>query len=282
MCRRAYSGGRAGEGDLQSVRERVASAEAARAEFVLSFENARAAYRKAVGLEPINMRPPGRLRGLPGSRDASLAVALQYNPTIRAAQSDSDAAKYAFHGTAGGYLPNVSLEARTLRGADADNIFGYRTEQSGKVVLSWELFNGGQSSWKRAAAAERYTEASMAHAKLQRAAFESLDKAWAARTVTQDRVAALLRQVDADRKAIAAFEKEYELGQRSVIDLLNVENQLYVGLVSLESTRGVAVFADYQLLAAMGTLLTYLKSPRARRRPSRPRRCRWVSSRSRR
>ncbi|HMK78522.1 MAG TPA: TolC family outer membrane protein [Xanthobacteraceae bacterium] len=256
-----YSGGRAGEGDLQEVRERVAAAEAARAEFVQSLENARAAYRKAVGLEPYNVRPPGRLRGLPETRDAALAVALQYNPTIRAAQADADAAKYAFHGTTGGFLPNVSLEARTLRGADADMIYGYRTEQSGKVVLSWDLFNGGQNGWKREAAAERYTEAAMAHAKLQRAAFESLDKAWAARTITADRVAALLRQVDADRKAITAYEKEYELGQRSLIDLLNAENQLYVGLVSLESARGVAVFADYQLLAAMGQLLAYLKSP---------------------
>src|SRR5262249_24251691 len=47
----------------------------------------------------------------------------------------------------------------------------------------------------------------------------------------------------------------------SLIDLLNSENQLYSALVQLESTRAVAVFADYQLLAAMGQLLTYLKSP---------------------
>jgi len=101
----------------------------------------------------------------------------------------------------------------------------------------------------------------MAHARLQRAALESLDKAWAARTITSDRVAALIRQVDFDRKAITAYTKEYELGQRSLIDLLNAENQLYVALVSLESSRAVAVFADYQLLAAMGQLLSYLKTP---------------------
>ena len=65
----------------------------------------------------------------------------------------------------------------------------------------------------------------------------------------------------ADRKAIVAYTKEYELGQRSLIDLLNSENQLFDALVSLESTRAVAVFADYQLLAAMGQLLAYLKSP---------------------
>ena len=65
----------------------------------------------------------------------------------------------------------------------------------------------------------------------------------------------------ADRKTIAAFDKEYELGQRSLIDLLNAQNQYFNAAVSLTSARGVIVFADYQLLAAMGTLLEYLKAP---------------------
>src|SRR5262249_5809962 len=55
--------------------------------------------------------------------------------------------------------------------------------------------------------------------------------------------------------------KEYELGQRSLIDLLNAENQYFNAAVSLTSARGVVVFADYQLLAAMGTLMEYLKAP---------------------
>jgi outer membrane protein, adhesin transport system len=257
-----YAGGRSGEGDLQQARERVAAAEAILAEFRQSLEDARAAFRRAVGLEPYNLRAPGRLRGLPASKDESLAVALRHNPTLRAAQADATAAKYGFHATAGAFVPNVSLEGRALRGVDSDTIFGYRSEASGKVVLSWDIFRGGQDSWRRVQAAEQYTEQSMRLARLQRDAFESLDKAWAARTITSDKAAALLRQVAADRKAIAAYSQEYELGQRSLIDLLNAQNQLLNALVSLESTRGVAVFADYQLLAAMGHLLDYLKAPR--------------------
>src|SRR5437763_11656573 len=109
--------------------------------------------------------------------------------------------------------------------------------------------------------AERFTETTMRHARLQRDALESIDKAWAARTVTATRIAALTRQLQADKKTIAAFQKEYELGQRSLIDLLNAENQYFNAAVSLTSSRALVVFADYQLLAAMGTLLEYLKAP---------------------
>jgi adhesin transport system outer membrane protein len=132
---------------------------------------------------------------------------------------------------------------------------------SGKVVMSWDIFNGGQDSWKRAGAAERMTEQTMKHARLQRDAFETLDKAWAARTITSDRVAALTRELNASRRVVTAYTKEYEIGQRTLVDLLNAENQQFNTAASLVSARGVAVFADYQLLAVMGQLLNYQKTP---------------------
>jgi adhesin transport system outer membrane protein len=259
--RARFEGGRTGEGDLSQAQERVASTEAVLAEFRQRLDDARGAYRNAVGLEPFNVSFPGRLRGLPPSKDDALAVTLRHNPTIQAAGLDVKAAKHGFDATAGQFGPSVSLEGRALAGVNTGNLEGHREEYSGKVVLSWDIFTGGQTSWRRAEAAERMVEQTERHARLQRDAFESIDKAWAARTITADRVAALNRQVDSARKVVGAYSKEYELGQRTLIDLLNAENQLFNALVQLVSTQGVAVFADYQLLAAMGKLLEYLKAP---------------------
>src|SRR6478609_1582430 len=263
-----FSGGRAGEGDLEQSRERVENARASLAEFRRSLDDARAKYRKVVGLEPYNVRFPAPLKGMPGSRDESLAVALRFNSTIAAAQSDADAAKHAFRVTDGAFVPKFYLEGRATH---FDNTYPYvaanglpsvtNEQYSGKVVMSWDIFRGGQDVWNRSEKAERFTEATMRHARLQRDAYESIDKAWNGRTVTLTRIGALTRQLEADRKTIAAFQKEYELGQRSLIDLLNAQNQYFNAAVSLTSARSVVVFADYQLLAAMGTLMEYLKSP---------------------
>jgi len=257
-----FQGGRAGEGDLQQVRERVEAALAAQAQFRQQYDEARGLFRRAVGIEPYNLRAPGRLGGLPRSRDEALAVTLRSNPTIAAAQADRDAAKHGFDATAGAFVPNVAFEGRALWGTNTGTTFGDRTDYSAMVVASWDVFRGGQDAWRRVEASERYQQQSMAHARIQRAAYESIDKAWAARTITSDRIAALIRQIEADRRVISAYQKEYELGQRSLIDLLNAQNQLFNASVSLESTRGVSVFADYQLLAAMGELLSYLKAPK--------------------
>jgi len=193
---------------------------------------------------------------------------LRFNPTIAAAQSDADAAKHAFRVTDGAFVPKFYLEGRATH---YDNTFPYvagtglpsvtHEDYSGKVVMSWDIFRGGQDVWNRSEKAERFTEATMRHARLQRDAYESIDKAWNGRTDTLTRIAALTRQLEADRKTIAAFQKEYELGQRSLIDLLNAQNQYFNAAVSLTSARSVVVFADYQLLAAMGTLMEYLKAP---------------------
>src|SRR3954463_12273982 len=107
-----FSGGRAGEGDLEQSRERVENAKAQLDEFRRSLEDARSRYRKVVGLEPVNLRFPGPLAGLRGPKDESLAVAVRFNPTILAAQSDADAAKEAFRVTDGSFAPTVALEGR--------------------------------------------------------------------------------------------------------------------------------------------------------------------------
>ncbi len=256
-----FNGGRAGEGDLEQTRERVENAVAILAGFRQNLDEARARYRNAVGLEPFNLNTPGRLGGLPRTKDESLAVALRFNPTIKAADQDARAAKYGFDATAGAFVPNVFFEGRASTGVDANNFTGKRDELSGKLVASWDIFRGGQDLWRRNELSERYVESTMRHARLQRSALESIDRAWAARTLTADRIAALNRQIASDRKVIVAYQKEYELGQRSLVDLLNAQNQLFNAFVSLYSSQSVAVFADYQLLAAMGGLIEYVKSP---------------------
>jgi len=256
-----FQGGRAGQGDLEQTVERVEAAEVTLTEFKRSLEDSRAKFRKAIGIEPYNLRGPSRLRGLPPSRDQVLAVALTDNPTIKAAQADTDAARQAFHQSAGRFMPTVTLEARASQGHDTDTFPGHFSEESLKVVASWDVFRGGQDMWNRVEQAERYNQTTMAHARLQRDANESIDKAWAARVVTVERIAKLEAQVASAVKVIAAYSKEYDLGQRSLIDLLNAENQSFNAQVSLISARSVVIFADYQLLAAMGKLLAYVRAP---------------------
>jgi adhesin transport system outer membrane protein len=98
----------------------------------------------------------------------------------------------------------------------------------------------------------------MRRANLQRAAFQSIERAWSARTNSGQRVAALRDQVRSAQDVVRAYRREYEIGQRTLLDLLNAENSVFNARVSLASATGVAVYSDYQLLAATGGLLRHL------------------------
>jgi adhesin transport system outer membrane protein len=78
-----FSGGRAGEGDLEQSRERVENARASLAEFRRSLDDARAKYRKVVGMEPYNIRFPAPLKGMPGSRDESRPLRCDSTQRLR-------------------------------------------------------------------------------------------------------------------------------------------------------------------------------------------------------
>ena len=158
--RARFQGGRAGEGDLEQVLERVAQAEASFARYRQSLDEARAMYRRSIGIEPFNLRTPGRLGRMPKSRDEALAIALTDNPTIKAAKADADAARYAFRSTDGTLSPTVSLEGRAEKDYNSSlTVPGRSTNQSGMLVFSWDVFRGGQDSWRRVEMSERYIEA---------------------------------------------------------------------------------------------------------------------------
>src|SRR5260370_38631634 len=106
-----------------------------------------------------------------------------------------------------------------------DNTYPYisgvtHEDYSGRVVMSWDIFRGGQDVWKRFEAAERSVQATLAHARLQRDALESMDKAWGARTVTRTRIADLGRRLGASRKTYPRQRRGDGLGGRALARLV--------------------------------------------------------------
>lgn len=266
-----YDGGRAGSGDLDQVRERLAAAEAAKAELEIRLGESTALFRKTVGVEPRNLTWPARPRGIPGSRTEALNLTLHSNPTIRAAGADVSAAQAQRDVARGADLPTVAVEARAAYGKDTQNYAGRYNDYSVKLSASWMLYSGGTITARQSETIERLGEQQMRLSLLQRQAVESIDRAWTTRIALASRVKALSTQVGAAEKVVSAYNSEYEMGQRTLLDLLNSEQNRYNAAVGLINARGQVVFADYQLVAATGTLLSFLKiaAPSETRNPMR-------------
>jgi adhesin transport system outer membrane protein len=190
-----------------------------------------------------------------------LEETLANNPTLLAARSDVTAAQRQYDAAAGQYGPTVALELRGATGRDTNDNIGRYDETSARLVASWMIFDGGTRVARRAELAERIGENQSRLSALQRAAFESIDRAWGARENSGARINSLAGQARSAASVISAYRSEYELGQRTLLDLLNAENSLFNARLSLAAARTVAVFADYQLLAATGGLLRQMRAP---------------------
>lgn len=254
-----FEGGRAGRGDKDQVEERVFAAEAARAELEQRLGEPVALFRRAVGLEPKALTWPSRLKALPANRTAALNLAVARNPTLRAADADLEAVRSQRLAAKGSDLPTVALEARAEHGRNSRDTTGRFDALSAKLTASWLLYSGGTDTARQYELAERVTEQSLRLDVLRRQAAESIDRAWTTRLAFGERVRALTKQVAAAGRVVTAYRSEYELGLRTLLDLLNAEQSLYNAKVGLTNARSLAVFSDYQLVAATGSLLAAVK-----------------------
>ncbi|CTQ59090.1 Outer membrane efflux protein BepC precursor [Roseibium album] len=256
--RQRFEGGETGAADLAQARERVAAAEVIVSEVQQSLLDTIAKYERVVGKKPASLAPASPAK-LPGRSVTQLVdSAVQVHPTVRAAIADADAAKFEYQSTKGNFLPEVALQGQATVGDDVGGIEGRNNEYSGKLVFSWNLYNGGRDTALTQEYSERLTEAQIRVDRVRRELKEGIERSFAAVSTTTSRIKALREQLAANRQVVEGYRQEYDIGQRTLLDVLNAENALFNSEIELISVRAVYAFSTYQLRATSGDLLAYL------------------------
>ena len=256
--RQRRSGGKAALSEVDQTEERLLAAQAVMQEVRQAWLEAVAKFRSVIGLDPAGVRRvsfPGRV---PRSQQAARDGAISNSPIIRAAKADVDAAGFEADQVESGYLPEVSLQGSASFGADLDGTPGRDDDLTGQVVLTWNLFNGFATTNRHRELAERRNQAIMELNARMREVTEAIDRAWAAYSIGQNRVALFAQQTSKAEQVVSAYKQEYELSKRSLLDLLDSENAHFSSRFQLISVTAVRLFSAYQLLASMGELLRSL------------------------
>ena len=258
LVRARKEGGKAPISEVDQTLERLAAAEAVIGQVQEALLNAKAKFRRVIGLEPGQTNPVSYPRGLQLSRHAAVDTGLANNPVIRAADADADVARFEYKQSKSGYFPTLSLEGTARWAEDIDGSVGRNDELTGKLVLSWSLFEGLIKVNRRRELAERWAQAQLERDVRAREIVEVIDRALAAYETGKQRVQSFEEQVAANRKVVKTYFEEYELSKRSLLDLLDAENAMFSSRFQLTSTRAVHLFSAYQLLAGTGQLLNSL------------------------
>lgn len=235
------------QGDLQSARSNLIAA--------------REEYIRLTGLAPDDLAPPPPLPGLPASVEQAVATALEDNPDLIASRERAEASRFDVNVAGSGRLPRVSV----FTGGDYSNALGSlevpgstvsvpqsSTGVQAGVQVSIPIFQGG-----RPAALERQAQARSAAAletviSAERDVIAQVRSAWSSWQAANAIIASNQSAVDAATLSLEGVRAENTVGNRTILDILNAEQELVNARAQLITARRNAYVAGFSLLAAMG------------------------------
>ncbi len=244
--------------DVAQSEARLALARAQLQQAEAQLISSRESYIQVVGTPPIALEQPPVLPNLPTSPATAVSVALDHNPNLIAARRQADATRYDINVARANRLPKLSVVA-------GPNYFNYLNSlpvvgiqpnsglaASAGLQLSVPLFQGG-----RPAAQVRQAEALRGQSLenvtgTERAVISQTRSAYAIWQSSQQVIASSETAVNANKLSLEGVRAENSVGTRTILDILNAEQELLNSQVTLVSARRDAYVAGFALLAAMG------------------------------
>ncbi len=239
--------------DLEQAKARLALAESNLTTETANLHDVTARYARIVG-----ELPPQRVAasaassaGLPGSAGEAATLAVQSSPAISAAIENLRSARSTTKGREGQmWQPRVEARLRTGLGRNLDGVPDQKRDTSAEVVLNWNLYNGGSDQARVRQAVDTVNQAADIRDKTCRDTRQQAAIAFNDTQKFMQTLEALDRNVLAIEKARDAYRQQFDIGQRSLLDLLNAENELF-------TARRAYANAEHDLLIAQARTLAW-------------------------
>ena len=220
-----------------------------------NLKSSRALFEKATGVAAGRLvQPQPLLSLLPRTLEDALRIGEAESPNVVSALYREEAARYSVERIWGELLPEVRLEAsyahRMNPGASVDE--QDVASVTGRVNIP--LYAGGETHARIRAAKHTHVSRLQEVEQARNEVMALVTQAWSRFQAARAQLKSDKAQVDAFRIALEGTREEEKVGQRTVLDVLNAEQELLDAEVQLVATRRDVVVAAFQLLAVIGRL----------------------------
>lgn len=260
---------RAGVGrgvDLEQAAARLALAESNLATETSNLHDVTERYRRIVGsLPPVDMPAASGLeKGLPTTSAALLEQTAKRSASVAAAVENFRAAQSQSREREGNlYQPRVEARVRAAAGSNLDGVPDQKRDTTAGLALNWNLFNGGSDKARVRQAANLLNQAADTRDKACRDARQTAAIAFHDVQKLTEQLNYLDRHVLSSEKVRDAYRQQFDIGQRTLLDLLNSENELYSARRAYTNAELDLVIAKARTHAAASSLVAALGLTRA-------------------
>ena len=225
---------------------------------------ARETYAQLTGMAATDLQPPPPLPGFPASVDEAVDVALTQNPDIIAAKDRARASGFDVDVAGAGRLPRVSVITGGTYSNYLGSLGGLGTGGTATAIpqastaaqvglqLNLPLFQGGLPAAQRRQAQARSAAAFEQEIAVERLVIARVRSAWSSWQAATAVITSAQTAVDAASLSLEGVQAENSIGNRTILDALNAEQELLNARVQLVTARRNAYVAGFSLLAAMG------------------------------
>lgn len=225
--------------------------------------DAQARFYKVVGREALGLIKPQPVdQNMPVSYELALERAGKVHPTLLSSQLDIDAAVAQLKIQDSNFRPDIRLELGGTWNNNLDGSVGYNNDLTAMIRMRYNLFNGQSDSYRKKDAYYKLMEASAIRDRAQRQVAEGMSLSWNAYQLLERQMEFLEAHVIESEKTLDAYEQQFKLGRRTLVDLLDAENELFEARRELLTADKDRIMTQFRVLNAMGDLLSVLNIDR--------------------
>jgi adhesin transport system outer membrane protein len=245
--------------DQQQAEERLQSARARVTESQEDLDTAAIQFQTLTGvpIDSVSM-PPDLSAAMPASLAEAEEMARQNNPRVQEALADLNTSRQEIKAAQAELGPRFNAEASARYGDDIDGFQGRTSDLTARVVMRWKIFDGFANT---ANVREQKQRANEVHSRLfqrTRQAEEDTRSAWS-RLTNQTRLAGELEtQGRVADDLLLSYREQFNVGRRSLLDVLDAQNTRFNVQASLETARMARLYAQYRVLASSNRLIEAL------------------------
>ncbi|AAS95493.1 TolC family outer membrane protein [Nitratidesulfovibrio vulgaris] len=250
--------------DVTQTQGRLARAQSTLVESRSALEVAEAAYKRLTGMEvPTELERAGIPDTAPASFETALGASLTANPKIAAYQSDIQAARGQEDLDKSRFHPNVYLEVGPSYKERVESSESYAWGTTAMMRVNWNIYDGGADVAAVRGSAARVRQSRQELQNLLDTLNEETRATWSRYLSAHEQSSFYTTAVTYNTQTRDTYMQQFLVGQRSLLDVLDAENELYSSEVQLVTAKANEAGTAYRLLALGGNLLASLSIDRS-------------------
>ncbi|WP_353859323.1 TolC family outer membrane protein [Azospirillum formosense] len=244
--------------DVSQSESRLAASIAARISAEGTLQASRATYERVVGSMPGKLKAPKPKFKLPGTLDEVVEMARSNNPSVLSATYTEAAQREAVDQQFGRLLPSANLSAQANRTIDAGRSSGIDIKRQDGAQLTAQitipLYQAGLPEALTREAKHTANQARLQIDDTRRQAVEAAISAWQGLQAARASIESYNSQIRAAEIALEGVRQEAQVGSRTVLDVLNQEQELLNARVNLVRAQRTEMVQAFTVLGAIGQL----------------------------